>query len=474
MFAGEDALVLPPDVLPAPHLWRLKPGRTRLGMPRPGNGLYLVLATPARETVGSTQALQVEGAALNPPGESPVPLLDADQAASDSACGSLGAAVTDQPSAAWKIQATSEPSEPSERESFWVIRPGLPAPPGSAYDEVETPCRRVFTGERCYVYLDERVTAPLARREAEALGAVFDAQLAPGVTGLLGPLPQPGIDGDPRVYLVLSPEVSAGGRSTALAYFARRDQRLRSDANPSARHSNQRDVLFIDARNLLPESRNDLYTAVSHELGHLVHFTRQAPKLPPGQEEKLWLEESLAMLASHACGLGYAASPTMFRHVQAYLSQAYKYSLTDWPGNPGRVGYGMGYLFLLYLQERFGQDVITELADRAEVGKDALERVLTARGSSYRQVFGDFSVALVNDDLFEPWESPWQFPRSRLRDVTPWGQLNGPAAMRMGPDGALVPRRADVAYMFHVKPDPLATALLVRWQGDGILAALVP
>jgi hypothetical protein len=457
----------------APHLFSLARGAWEVPLPRNGNGLYMVLATPEWPEAGTAHNMLVEGVLPNPPANDSLTLATPEATGVGSACGASVAEATDPAPPPARRQLTSVPAA-ADTERFWVIRAGQPAPPGEAYDEVDTPCNRVYTGTSCHVYLDARLAAPEAIAEAKVLGEAFDARLLPGVSQLFGPAPQPGIDGDPRVFLVVSPEVSASGRSGALAYFSRRDQRTRGDGTPSGKHSNQRDALFIDARTLTESRRADLYAAVAHELGHLIHFTRHAPKLPPGVSEKLWLEEALAMMASHACGYTYETAPSMHHHVAGFLAQPYKYSLTDWAGNPGQAGYGIGYLFLLHLYERHGPEVIRAIVDSAEVGKATLEASLRGRGSSFREAFGDWAVALLNDGLFERAGSPWAYPTTQLRGVTPHGTLKGPAAMRMGPEGAYVPRRADVAYVFHVKPQDQRQALAIRWDGSGLLFAIVP
>ncbi|MEB3223512.1 MAG: hypothetical protein VKS61_15670 [Candidatus Sericytochromatia bacterium] len=456
-----------------PQLFRLGAGLWEVPAPRAGNGLYLALASPEWPTEGTPLQLQVEGAAPNPPEEGAVSIATEATTSRLAACGASLAEATDPapPASARRLLtvATAQDQEP-----FWIIRAGLPAPPGEAYDEVERVCRRVHSGKGCHVYLDQRLAVEDAIAEARALGEAFDDQLLPGVSRLFGPAPQPGIDGDARIFLVISPDVSADGRTGTLAYFARRDQRTRGDGTPSGRHSNQRDALFIDARTLVASRRADLYTAVAHELGHLLHFTQHAPKLPPGTSEKLWLEEALAMLASHACGYTLETAPSMYHHVAGFLAQPHKYSLTDWPGNPGQAGYGVGYLFLLYLQERFGEALITEIVQGSLVGKAQVEKVLQGQGSSFQEAFGDWALAVLNDGLFEQPGSPWCYPHTQLRTSTPHGPLKGPAVMRLGPEGAQVPRRADVAYFFHVRPLPDRRLLGVRLQGPGRLAGMVP
>ena len=456
------------------HLFGLAAGSLSLPRPTGANGLYLVVATPELPGPGADLELDVEGAAENLTSGDAISLRSR-EAAPPATVGCGATLITSgelpPPPAARRLLATRQAGD---EEVFSVIRPGLPAPAGEAYDEQEVPTRRVYTGERCYVYLDALIGAPAAEAEARTLGEAFDRVLLPAVTSAFGPAPSPGIDGDERIFLVVTPQVSGVGRTATLAYFARRDQAAPDPARPSTRRSNQRDALFIDARTLTPERRPDLHAAVAHELQHLVHYTRQAPRLPPGTSEELWLEEALATYASHVAGFDFRTSRTMYGHVAGFLARAYNYSLTDWPANPYGNGYGPGYLFVAYLADRFGPAFLTELAGAAETGKANLDARLRARGSSYREAFADWAVALVNDGMYEDPEGRYAYKTLDLRVETPFGRLDGPAAIRLGPDGVHVPRRADVAYLFHVKPDPAGPAPVVHASGPFLGMAVVP
>lgn len=456
------------------RLFTFGPGAHRLARPTGANGLYLVLATPELPGPGTDLELMVDGAAANPTDGDPIALRSREAAPqSESACGAalLGRPAGDAAPPARRVLATRGAAE---QETFAVIRPGLLPPAGEAYDEVDVPTRRIYSGETCHVYLDALISAPAAEAEARALGEAFDRDLFPAVTRAFGPAPDPGIDGERRVFLVVTPQVSGDGRTGTLAYFARRDQATPDPARPSTRRSNQRDALFIDARTLTPERRPDLYATVAHEFEHLVHFTRQAPRLQPGTSEELWLEEALATYASHMAGFSFKTSRTMYGHVAGFFARAYNFSLTDWPANPYGNGYGPGYLFIAYLVDRFGPDFLAECAGASEIGKANLDARLRARGSSYPQAFADWAVALVNDGMYDDPTGRFAYKSLELRGDTPFGRLDGPAAIRLGPAGAHIPRRADVAYLFHVRPDPAAAAPVVRATGTLQGMAIVP
>ena len=60
----------------------------------------------------------------------------------------------------------------------------------------------------------------------------------------------------------------------------------------------------------------------------------------------------------------------------------------------GGARYGIGYLYMAYLTERFGEGIVGELIKSPDKGKANLDARLRAHGSSYVASFGDFAVAL--------------------------------------------------------------------------------
>jgi hypothetical protein len=467
------AAALPPGEEFGGHLYTLAAGpATRLRPPANGNGLFLAVGTPEPAGPNQDVDLSLDGAQANEPTGEEAPELPTGPGCampSIALAGDIGGYRV------FDVAGGPAPAPAAETDRFWVIRAGLPAPKGQAFDEVEVPARRVVAGKFCQVYLDASVTEPAKLEAARAIADAFDTKIYPTDTRVFGSAPVPGIDGEPKIYIVISPEVSGRGQSAALAYFARRDLSLRAATPPSHAHSNQKEVLFIDAFVLEPERRNDLLAAVAHEFQHLINFHHKAKLNGQPGGETLWLDESLAMYASHVCGYGIDTSRTMYQHVAGYLSRPYKYSLTDWPGNPAVQGYGVGFLFLTYLADRFGQDLVTAAVASPQTGKANLDALLGARGSSFAAAFDDFGAALANDGLFPDPSGRFAFKSLHVRGPNPFGELNGPSAIRVGPSGAHLPRRADVAFLFHWKPPAGADALVLRGRGGPFGAvALVP
>jgi hypothetical protein len=450
---------------------------TRLPRPNGANAVFLALATPELSAPNADVQVALDGALANDPADPAGALGDATKEAGPSCVlpetPTVPNALLEGHAAFGLLDVPTPIPDARDSERFWVIRPGLAPMPGQPYNEVEIQAKRTYVGVHCQIYLDESVvgdgnTADAARALAEA----FDATIYPTDTRIFGLPPEPGIDGDARIFILVSPQVSASGKTGVLAYFARRDLARRDDGLSTHGHSNQKELLCVDARTLAPGRRTDLLAAVAHEFQHLINYHQKAVVAGVAGGEERWLDEALAMYASGACGYGITVSPNMYQHVAGYLQSAYQFSLTDWAGNPAGQGYGMGYLFTSYLAERFGEGIISELLHANERGKANLDARLRAHGSSYTAAFGDFAVALAVAGLL-PDTDAGRFKLSSvpLRGVTPFGTLDGPSAIRIGVSGARLPRHADTAYLLHLRPG--AGDLVLRTAGGPFFGAAI-
>ncbi|MDB5097277.1 MAG: hypothetical protein JWM80_1698, partial [Cyanobacteria bacterium RYN_339] len=353
---------------------------------------------------------------------------------------------------------------------FWVIRPGLKPPAGEAYDEIEIGTHLLATGAHCDVYVDAVLGA--SKEDAAALAAAFDNIIFPTDTRLFGAFPAEGVGGHANPAIVITPQVSNNGATGTLAFFARRDLDAPDPADPARKHANHRGIVFLDAATLAAGRRGDMFASVAHEFQHLLNFHHKRKDAGVAAGEEMWLDEAMAVYASGACGYGVSESRSVYAHVAGYFQRAYNYSLTDWSRNPGASGYGMGYLFMTYLADRFGEELPGQLVMSPLRGKASLDAVLKTHGSSYADAFTDFSVALVNDGLFNDATGRFSFKSVKPRGKTSFGELHGPYAVPLGADGAHVPARADVAYLFQFQPgDP---SPVLRSGGLFRAIALVP
>lgn len=233
-----------------------------------------------------------------------------------------------------------------------------------------------------------------------SLAALFEDQVYPRLRNHFGHEPEPGIDGERAITVLLldirDPYGAGRAPHTLYAgYFDPTNQYAQSDldGNPelSRRRSNMREMLYLDVAPSDPESLA-FRQALAHEFTHLITWNYDA-------DETHWLSEGLSELGVHVAGLGHPVE-----HLEAFLRDP-EGSLVTFD-NSAR-DYGKVYLFMLYLQE---------LAERAAAAGDpraarwpktlvqhpgpglASVQATLPVSRSLRELFRDYAVATQIDD----------------------------------------------------------------------------
>jgi len=145
--------------------------------------------------------------------------------------------------------------------------------------------------------------------------------------------------------------------------------------------SNETEMFYVNLDSMDPG--DDFYFAVlAHEFEHMIHWNTD-------RNEANWLDEGLAELACRAAGFDPGDND------EAFFAQP-DTQLTDWPySGDNTVHYGAGYVFALYLWERFGDGLIWDLVHHPADGMASLDAVLAAHntGVTADQVFADWVAA---------------------------------------------------------------------------------
>ena len=213
--------------------------------------------------------------------------------------------------------------------------------------------------------------------DLERSAAEFEETIYPLVTGAFGSEWKPGIDGDPRLYIINASLQGVGGYYSA------------SDEYPKALRpvSNERESIYINSR-YLPVG-TDIYAQVlAHELQHAIHWNAD-------RTEETWVNEGLSELAVTIAGYRDAS-------IRAFR-RAGPTSLTNWPAGEvgGSENYGAASLFMHYFTERYGgrEDLRPLLAEDAD-GIPGINAYLEAAGHdvTFADVFRDWAVANLLDE----------------------------------------------------------------------------
>jgi hypothetical protein len=226
------------------------------------------------------------------------------------------------------------------------------------------------------------------------LGDRFDDEIYPTLTQVLGPVPDPGIDGQHRIVILL---------------YDFRDDRVfgafdSGDVDPftPSPDSNRRDMFTLNMTPLVADPDKAASTS-AHELAHLIMFNGDyLEDLSPNRayEGRVapWVEEGVAMYAQLACGFGSSAEGQL----RSFELSSNK-NLTFWIND--NEGYGASYTLMAYLADRLGTEFVRELVAQPEDGIAGIEAVLEARGvfdTRFGPLFDDWVIANFLDGRSAP------------------------------------------------------------------------
>ena len=240
--------------------------------------------------------------------------------------------------------------------------------------EVEISAVAERVSDHAYFFFDTRF--PPSDSDLDRAVERFESEIWPSVTGLFGPVPTPGVDGDPRIVILHS--VLGGGTG---GYFSATD----TFPKELFEFSNERDMIYIST-SLRPGT--DQYSGVlTHELQHAVNFAG-------AEGEEAWLNEGLSELAATRAGF---TAPSHLNYLRAPDTQ-----LNSWPteGDP-LSSYGASQLFTEYLIDQYGgEESIPTLISNEAHGFESVQAYLDTFGNGDRalDVFRNWTVAnLLNE-----------------------------------------------------------------------------
>lgn len=262
------------------------------------------------------------------------------------------------------------------------------------YDETgraQISSQLILTSEHANFYVDRDYFQGLSAAgqnqflsSVSAVAREFDAVTYPRLTALLGQEWSPGIDNDPRIFVLFVPMLGDVG-----GYFNAEDERPKSEA-PNA---NEQELIYVNAKHV-DDPRLSAFMA--HEFQHLISYNQKNRRL--NTAEATWLNELRSEFAPSYLGFG-GADPTGYFGVRVRdFSDSPSDSLTDWHGTA--ADYGVIALFGQYLADRFGPALFEAIMTSPSVGPASVSAALDRRGvkASFDDVFADWALTnIVND-----------------------------------------------------------------------------
>jgi hypothetical protein len=206
---------------------------------------------------------------------------------------------------------------------------------------------KVGEGRHCYVYLEQGKSADPAT--LAALVNEFDSAIYPGDTNAFGSEPNPGVDGDPKIYLLLLDIKDGFNPSSAPTYVAGYFDPANEYTADQNTKTNLKEMFYMDISPSTPGS-TDFYATLAHEFQHMIHWEQKTNL--QGLNDDTWLDEGMSSVARTYCGLG-ADTPgnTAGESLLSVYEEDPSHSLTVWDSTID--SYAVTYMWSQYFKDRF-------------------------------------------------------------------------------------------------------------------------
>jgi immune inhibitor A len=201
--------------------------------------------------------------------------------------------------------------------------------------------------------------------------STFENKLYPTDRRLYGQEWSPGIDGDPRINVVMAriPGAAAG-------YFSGTDEEPLWVNEFSA----EREMIYINALSARPGTPQ-LDQVIAHEFCHMIQFNTR-------RRSAVWFNEGQAQLCEEANSYTVGTAVTYFRVPDTQL--------TDWSDiDAAAAHYGEAFTFLEYLrQQAGGEELIRAMMAKGIDTPADIDAILQQRGQpGLEELFADFIAA---------------------------------------------------------------------------------
>jgi hypothetical protein len=221
-------------------------------------------------------------------------------------------------------------------------------------------------------------------------------------------------DNNGKIIIVFSGKLSNG----VLGYFNSSDKY--SSSRFSSSDSNEGDIIYITTGSTYNNgdsvTANDIGEVMAHEFQHMIYFDQHYNK--GVKNTYIWLNEALSQAAQY---YSYGANAEIHQHyIKRFLrnSSYYAYnglSLTYWSD----YNYGFGAIFIRYLIDQYGDEVVKNMCSTKYVGIKAVEK---ATGVNFNTLFTNFTRALVFLGTSHSANSVYQFTSSDLTELQTSGR----------------------------------------------------
>ncbi len=218
----------------------------------------------------------------------------------------------------------------------------------------------VYAGPRVLFFAEPQLQVQPA--ELQALLNNFEQRIIPTVREFFGREWSPGIDGDPRLYILYA----EGLGGSVAGYYSSTDEYSRL----AHQYSNEKEMFYLNAA-IIALDDPSLPGTLAHEFQHMVHWANDS-------NEETWMNEGASVLAELLTG----HNPGGFDFVFAVDPDVQLNAWSESGGGPESIPhYGAAFLFLDYFLERFGESATRALVAHPANGLAAMDAVLQQLGA---------------------------------------------------------------------------------------------
>ncbi len=278
-------------------------------------------------------------------------------------------------------------------------------------------------GQHCYIYLANGQT--VSQSTVNAIIKEFDNYIYPGDTGAFGSEPNPGVDNDPKIYILLLDIQDGYSSNPGAGYIAGYFDPTNEYPSTQYRYSNVKEMFYMDTNPGLSKAPIDqFYDTLAHEFQHMIHWEQKVDQRHltnsdglPGDDT--WIDEGFSQVARTFCGL----DPSYW-DVQTYESMPW-HSLTNWTID--LQSYAVVYMWSQYMKDTFNylplnnqHTIFWTMLHNPYTGIDEVNNALSTIGSSktFTDVFRDWSVAILSGNSVS-WDNP-PHPEWSYTSINTW------------------------------------------------------
>ena len=248
--------------------------------------------------------------------------------------------------------------------------------------------------------------------QAQSLADTFD-RIYPIATNILGfefgggpnsPFPG-GMDGDPKIQILIYDIVDASGRIVAAGYFWAKDffTQTELDLLGANIRTNMAEIFYLDASHINSDP-DFMYSTLIHELQHMINFNMKF--LRHGLPSPAWYNEMLSMMAEDLIAPLIGISPRNPDHViqqrvPRFLRSYYATGVAEFAPMTSPLAlasYANVYAFGAYLVRNFGgANLVRRILHNNTVGVASITQALgeITPGMTFERALARYGEALV-------------------------------------------------------------------------------